>query len=37
MKKLAGDIIIVQDVYQKLQSYYAWFLRYGVKQTEFFI
>ena len=35
MKKFAGDIIILQ-VYQKSQ-YDVWFLRYGVRQTEFLV
>ena len=36
MKKIAADIIILH-VYQKPQSYEVWFLRYGVRQTEFFV
>ena len=36
MKKFAGDIIILY-MYQKSQSYGAQFLRYGVRQAEFFV
>ena len=36
MKKFARDIIILH-MHQKSQSYDVWFLRYGVRQAEFFI
>ena len=35
MKKFGGDIIILH-MYQKSQSYDVWFLRYKVRQAEFF-
>ena len=35
-KKPSGDIIILRE-YHKWQSYDVWFLRYGVKRTEFFV
>ena len=36
MKKFAGDIIILH-VYENPQLYDVWFLRYGVRQAEFFV
>ena len=36
MKKIAGDIIILH-MYQKSQSHDIGFLRYGVRQAEFFV
>ena len=35
MKKIIGYHFT--NVYQKSQSYDVWFLRYGVRQTEFFV
>ena len=37
MKKFAGDIIVLHMCTKKSQSGDAWFLRYGVRQTEFFV
>ena len=36
MKRAPGDVIILH-VYQKWLYYDAWFLRYGVQQTVFFV
>ena len=37
MKKHPGDIIILHKCTKKKQSYEVQFLRYSVKQTEFFV
>ena len=36
MKKFTGDIISLH-MCTKSQSYDVWFLRYGARQTEFFV